>query len=427
VAKPLTVKAVEAFKPQSARREIPDGLLTGLYLVVQPSGAKSWAVRYRANSTPKKLTLGPWPALDLVAARDLGRKALVKVAEGRDPGMEKKERRRAQASGEQDQRDLVEKVVETFIERHAKAKTREASWRETQRILNKDVVPAWRGRRIQDITRHDVIALLDAVVDRGAPTLANRVLAAVRRMFNWCLERGLLTTSPCLDIKAPSAESSRDRVLSAEELRLIWHACEAIGWPFGPLVQLLMLTGQRRDEVGAMRWSEIDLDRRLWTIPRERVKNDQAHQVPLSDPAMAILRSLPKVGGSAGFVFTTTGTTAVGGFSRAKERLDATTLQTMRNEAAEMGRNPAEVLPLPHWTFHDLRRTAASGMARLGINLPVIEKVLNHNSGSFAGIVGVYQRHSFGDEKRAALEAWGQFVESLLRGEALGEAQPDGQ
>ena len=136
-------------------------------------------------------------------------------------------------------------------------------------------------------------------------------------------------------------------------------------------------------------------------------------EVPLSDPAMVILRSLPKVGGSAGFVFTTTSTTAVGGFSRAKERLDATILQTMRDEAAEMGRNLAEVLPLPHWTFHDLRRTAASGMARLGVNLPVIEKVLNHSSGSFAGIVGAYQRHSFADEKRKALDIWGSFVEKL--------------
>jgi integrase len=141
---------------------------------------------------------------------------------------------------------------------------------------------------------------------------------------------------------------------------------------------------------------------------------------------MVILRSLPRVGGSAGYVFTTTGTTAVGGFSRAKERLDATILQSLRKDAAEMGRNPAEVQPLPHWTFHDLRRTTASGMARLGVNLPVIEKVLNHTSGTFAGVVGVYQRHNFADEKRRALELWGSFVERLVANEPAGNVASTG-
>jgi integrase len=136
-----------------------------------------------------------------------------------------------------------------------------------------------------------------------------------------------------------------------------------------------------------MTWSELDLDTKVWTIPRERTKNDMAHEVPLSDPAIEILRSMPKISGRARYVFTTTGTTPVGGFSRAKDRLD-TAVSAMTDRAESLAR----------WTFHDLRRTAASGMARLGINLPVIEKVLNHTSGSFAGIVGVYQRHSFADE-----------------------------
>ena len=259
------------------------------------------------------------------------------------------------------------------------------------------------------------INLLDAVVDRSAPTLANRVLATTRRMFNWCLARGIITASPCADIKPPSPENSRDRVLSDEELRLIWRACDVTGWPFGPLVRLLMLTGQRREEVAGMRWSEVDLDRNLWTIPRERAKNNQAHEVPLSSRAVAVLASIPKVDGPAAYLFTTTGRTAVTGFSRAKGRLDAVIIRALQAEAAATGQNPTEVQPLPRWTFHDLRRTAASGMARLGVNLPVIEKVLNHTSGSFAGVVGVYQRHSFAEEKRAALDAWGQFVENLTR------------
>jgi integrase len=175
------------------------------------------------------------------------------------------------------------------------------------------------------------------------------------------------------------------------------------------LVQLLILTGQRRDEVANMRWSELDLEKRLWTLPKERSKNDTAHEVPLSDAVLSVIGRLKKIAGKPGFLFTTTGEAPVSGFSRAKNRLDALVLSGLHGEATG---------PTPHWTLHDLRRTAASGMARLGINLPVIEKILNHTSGSFAGIVGVYQRHSFADEKRAALETWGRFVEHLVTGES---------
>jgi integrase len=204
-------------------------------------------------------------------------------------------------------------------------------------------------------------------------------------------------------VKAPATEQSRDRVLSDEELALVWQGTDDLGWPFGPLFKLLLLTGQRRAEVAAMRWSEVDLVAKLWTLPKERVKNGTEHVVPLSTVAISILERLPRVKGD--FVFTVTGTTSVSGFARAKSRIDAFMTARAGQAAAES---------LPHWTLHDLRRTAASGMARLGISLPTIEKVLNHTSGSFAGIVGVYQRHSFADEKRAALEAWGGYVEGLM-------------
>ena len=239
--------------------------------------------------------------------------------------------------------------------------------------------------------------LLDKIVDRGSPVMANRTLAALRRMCGWAVERGLIEVSPCEKVKAPSAERSRDRVLSDDEVRALWAGCDAIGWPFGALFRVLLLTGQRRDEVANLRWSELDLDTGLWTLPRERAKNDQVHTVPLSAPVLAILRGLPRVGD---FVFSTNGRTPVAGFSKAKDRIDR----------VMAGTGPA----LPHWVLHDLRRTAASGMARLGITLPAIEKVLNHTSGSFGGIVGVYQRHSFADEKRHALDAFAAFVERLV-------------
>lgn len=400
LAKALTVRAIETLRPSAERREKPDGLLSGLYLIVQPSGARSWAVRYRHHGRPRKLTLGSYPAIDLANARDLARRALVMVAEGRDPAEEK---RKARHTADGRGRDLFENIAAQFIQRYAKANTRESTWTETERLLKRDAIPLWRGKTAQEITRRDVIDLLDRVTDRGSPIMANCVLAAVRRLFGWCVERNIIETSPCVGVRPQTPERSRDRVLSDDELRLVWKACNDIGWPFGPLVKLLVLTGQRRDEVSKMRWPEVDLDANLWTIPRGRTKNDVAHGVPLSGQAIDVFATLPRVSGNSELVFTTTGTTAVGGFSRAKARLDIA-IASMRS--AEQ--------PLPHWTLHDLRRTVASGMARLGINLPVIEKVLNHTSGTFAGIVGVYQRHSFADEKRSALEMWGRFVEELV-------------
>ena len=407
MAKTLTIRTIETFKPGPVRREIPDGLIAGLYLVVQPSGGKSWAVRYRRGGRPRKLTLGSYPAIDLSNARELARKELFAVAEGRDPCQEKKEAKRAAT---EHGRDLFQTVAAQFVERYAKANTRESTWRETERLLRRDVVPAWKDRLVQEIARRDVIELLDKIVDRGSPIMANRTLATVRRMFAWCVERGIVETSPCTSVRAPAHERSRHRVLSDEEIRLVWHASDQIGWPFGPLTKLLILTGQRIGEVSRMRWSEVNFDAAIWTIPRERTKNDIAHEVPLNEQALAVLNSLPKLRGESDLVFTTTGSTAVGGFSRAKNRIDTAIVRSLLSEK-----------PLPHWTFHDLRRTVATDMARLGVDLPVIEKVLNHMSGSFAGIVGVYQRHSFADEKRQALEAWGVFVQGLVGGNKLGE------
>ena len=410
MGKALTALAVDKVKAGPARLEIPDGLLAGLYLVVQPTGAKSWAVRYRHGGRPRKLTLGAYPGIDLGPARELARKALVAVAEGHDPGAEKKAARRAPASRE---RDLFAKVAEQFIERYAKANTRPATWGEMKRILDKEVVPAWRGKTIGEISKRDVIELLDGIVDSKRPILANRTFAAVRGVFNWAKQRGIVESSPCSDVKAPAPEQSRDRVLSDDELRLVWQAAEADGWPFGRLVQMLILTGQRRDEVSESTWSEFNLATRTWVIPRERVKNNQEHEVGLSDQALAVLDRFPRIAGKRKFVFTTSGESSIVGFSRAKRRLDGMVLTAMRKAAADRGENPEQVEPPPRWTLHDLRRTVASGMARLGVALPVIEKILNHTSGSFAGIVGVYQRHSFSDEKRKALETWGRFVETV--------------
>jgi integrase len=384
MAKGLTVRAVEA-ATATERKEIPDGYLRGLFLIVQPTGAKSWAVRYRHHGQSRKHTLGPYPALDLKSARETGAKALRAVAEGRDPGREKAQAR---------QPNSIEAVVEEFLTLHVRRENRPKTARETERLLRRYVLPHWRGRSIDSIARRDVLAVLDRVVANGTPVMANRTLAATGKLFSWALSRDILAASPCAGVKRPIKERPRERVLSDDELKVVWAAAEQIGFPFGKVFQMLVLTGQRLNEVGRMSWPEIKLEHRLWTLPPERVKNDKEHEVPLSSAALDILTSVPRL--SDEIVFTTTGTTPASGFSKAKLRIDA-------------------LAPIPAWRLHDLRRTVASGMARLNINLPVIEKVLNHSSGSFAGIVGVYQRHSFADEKRAALEAWGQFVTDLVR------------
>jgi integrase len=353
-------------------------------------------VRYRSGGQTRKHTLGSYPAIDLTAARKLAATALRAAAEGRDPGREKLQARETAS-------DTVAAVVAQFIDLHSRRSNRPRTVAETQRLFDLHVMPRWRRRLLKDITRRDVLELLDGIVAGGRPVAANRTLTVIKTMFGWAIQRDIVSTSPCVGVKPPTLEQTRDRVLSDDELRGIWLAAERLGGPYASLVKLLALTGQRRDEVARMSWSEVNLDAWLWTLPRERSKNGKPHDIPLSKPAVAVLKSLPRIGDSP-FVLTTNGAVPASNYGKNKRRLDAAI--TARNEGTA----------LPQWQLHDLRRTAASGMARLGINLPVIEKVLNHSSGSFDGIVGVYQRHDFADEKRHALERWGAHVTDLVSG-----------
>jgi integrase len=399
--------------PPSARLETPDGKVAGLYFVQQPSGATSWALRYRAAGVPRKLTLGSFPALDIKAARRAAEEARGAIARGEDPAGEKTAARAAARAEREAEADLIERVAETFIERHAKRATRD--WKETERLLKRNVVERWKGRRLSTITKPQVHDLLDSIVDRGAPIAANRVHTQLNVMGRWAVERGIVTTNPFAGIKAPSSERgrARERVLSDDELRLVWKAAEAIGWPFGPIVKLLALTGARRDEVAQMEWREIDFDRALWTLPAARSKNRREHVFPLSDAALEILRSLPRIERS-GFVFTTTnGRVPVSGFNKAKDRFD----DAIDELRTQIGGEECE--PIEPWVFHDLRRTVATNLQKLGVRLEVTEAVLNHVSGSRAGIVGVYQKHDYATEKRQALDAWARRLEAIVTGAAM--------
>jgi integrase len=222
----------------------------------------------------------------------------------------------------------------------------------------------------------------------------------LRRMCSWAIERGLIETSPCSGIRAPAAETSRDRVLSDDELKAVWRAADALGAPYNAFVKLLILTGARRSEVAGMMWREIDFDAKLWTLPAARAKNATEYQIPLSDSAVQTLQALPRIADSD-LVFTLSGRVPIRGFHNVKTRLD--------------GLMPADT---PTWTLHDIRRTFASGCARLGIAVHVVEAALNHKSGSIKGIAAVYNRYSYDTEKRAAMTAWARHVQVIVSGEA---------
>lgn len=451
MASTLTAKAVEAAKPGAERREIPDGLLTGLYLVVQPTGAKSWAIRYRHAGKPRKLALGPLAPelpgpepepvlgapLTLGGARKIARAQLLEVAAGRDPAAERQAAKAAARDPEAIDRDLVKAVAAQFLERYLKPRAKPNYYKAVSYIFDKDVLPRWGERRIQQLGRRDVLELLDAVIERGAGVQANRVLAAVRKLFSWACERDILVVSPAAGVKPPTPEASRERVLSDDEIRLLWKACGRVGYPFGPLTKLMLLTGTRRDEAAGLRRSEVSGDGALWTLPGARTKNSRPHAVSLSlqaraavaeAPIVALTRAdladgIPRYGKHRDLVFSTTGRAPVSGFAKAKARIDAAMLAIARKAAIDDGQDPDDVNLTP-WTFHDLRRTMASGMAALGVKLPVIERCLNHVSGSFGGVAGVYQRHQFADEMRAAFATWGDHVDALVSDAPVSNVTP---
>ncbi|WP_068111260.1 tyrosine-type recombinase/integrase [Tropicimonas marinistellae] len=416
MARALTAKAVEAAKPdQEKRREIPDPALSGLYLVVQPSGAKSWALRYRYAGKPRKLTLGKWPLMGVAEARAAASDAIDAVEHGRDPSADKRATKAARLEAQLAERDKVKTLICQYDKRHLSTLR---SGKTVRRELDRHVVSQWGDRDVGDIVRRDVIDLLDDLADSGRAVTANRVRAYLSKFFNWCIERDILEASPMTGVKPVAKEKSRDRVLNDDEIRWLWMACEAEGQPWGPMAKVLLLTGQRLGEVTAMTDNEITGD--LWHLTAERTKNGLAHDVPLSKPVRDTLAAVERIVGQGGYIFTTTGRTPVSGFHKARNTLARRMAEVAEGETGQ----PVEI---PHWTFHDLRRTAATGIARLGIPVRVTEAVLNHVSGTGGGIVAVYQRHDYADEKRAALDAWARFVVDLVEGGAdnvvrIGEA-----
>lgn len=368
--------------------------------------ATVYVVKYRTAGKQRWFTIGrhgaPWT---VQTARDEARRLMGEIAAGRDPQSAKETARASNSAG-----TTVAEVFETFFARHV---SQTKVGKEYRGAFENEVLPHWGKRSLDAVTKRDVIRMLDRIVDRGASVRANRVFAYVRKFFNWCVERDLIVTSPCVGVKPPTDERQRDRVHSDEEARLLWLAADKVGWPFGPFLRLLLLTAQRLNEVAGMRWSELDLDRAMWTIPATRAKNGSAHHVPLSPPAVAIIRSIPRFAESD-LVFTTTGRTPISGWTRAKARIDAAIVAIMTEEAVAAGRHASAIKPLPEWRFHDIRRTVTTGLAGMGIAPHVADRILNHVQGTIRGVAAVYNRHQYLDERREALDAWAARLDRIV-------------
>ena len=383
--KALTAKTLEALKPSAKRYEIHDLHCPGLTVRVSVGGQRVFSVKYRYGLKQKRQKLGVYPRITLATARDKAIDILRQVDEGIDPS---KRRRNPDTK--------VEVVCREFVRLHAQARNK--SWREAERILEREFVSTFAQRDIRDIKRWDVLELMDAAIARGSTYQANRILSNIRKLFNWCIERGIVETSPIIGLKAPTKEMSRDRVLHDDEVIRLLRACQNDVYPFRQFVPMLLATAQRRGELAEMRWSEIDLDGKIWVIPADRSKNGKPHVVPLSAYALDIMSEIPRVL-DCDYVFTTTHKSPVSGFSKMLRRL-------------------SEGSQTSGWRLHDLRRTAASGMARASVAPHVVEKVLNHISGTISGVAAVYNRYGYDAEKRDALQDWGQYIAALGRREA---------
>ena len=373
-------------------------------------GRRTWVFFHRLGGKLHRTRLGTFPAMSLGDARAAWRDARENVELGADPTP-------AKAAVNDEKLDTVEKAAEDFLKRHG-TKLRARTRLEYERPIRKLVIAKWGSRTPDDIGRSDVLALIDDVAESSGPIAANRSFAVVRKFWNWCVERGIVDASPCATIKPPAKEKSRDRVLTDKELLQLWPAFDAMKYPFGDCLRVLSLTAQRRGEVATMCWTDLDLetDEPIWTIAAADTKSSREHVVALAPQVVEILRSLPRWDGP--YVFTTTeGDRPISGFSRAKARVDAIVLKTehkaKRKAMKDTDSDRSEAEGMAEWRVHDLRRTAASNMARMGFPPHVVAAVLNHSPGSTQGITAIYNRYRYSDEKRDALTAWANYMETI--------------
>jgi integrase len=421
----LTDRGLQALKPAEpgGRYTVWDTDRAAFGVRVTDRGVKTFIVmrRQAGHRNPVRVALGRYPDdLSLGEARDLADDAKKLLKNGVHPREQKEERRRAK---ERERKDTFESVADAFIARHvAGLRTK----RDAENAIRHDLIPPWRGRPITSITKHDVVEVIEDIISRrGTPGrvcyAAHHSLAYAKKLFAWAAARNYgLENNPCDKIKPGEligAKAKRKRVLTDDEIRLLWKVTGELDYPLAPLIRMLLVTGQRLREVAHGEWREVDAGEALWTIPGTRMKNGDAHEVPLSQLALGILASLPRFQGGTFLFSTTGGKRPVSGFSKFKSRLDKAMLRACRHTLGMpqddralrrvLGLADGETIPRDHcvepFTFHDLRRSMRTRLSALPIPDEVRELMIAHRP---SGLHQTYDLHRYREEKRRGFELW---------------------
>jgi integrase len=407
----LTDRAISALRPRVVRYEVWDEARKGFGVRVTPRGVKSFVWVYHYHGRSRRLTFGTYPRLSLSDAGLKLAAAKQLLDKGVDPGSETVAAHLAERHAE-----TIEELVTAYLDRYARIRKRSA--KEDERILHKDVLPRWARRKAKDITRRDIVRLLNEIVDRGAPIQANRTLTILRRMFKFGVGQAILEISPCNEVEAPSAENERNRALSEEEIGVLWRtlAAAAMEPNVRRVLRLMLVTGQRKAEVMGIHLDEINLDKAQWLLPAARAKNGREHLIPLSGIARQILTEAPP--NEAGYLFPSklTGQPYRGeSIDHATRYLfDSRPIPEAKQKSARKVSTPPLRGVMDRFTPHDLRRTTATRMRELGISRGDVKMVLNHVE---TDVTARYDRYDGLAEKRRALDIWARRLEQIIKGE----------
>ena len=383
--------------PENGRLEIADGKFPGLSIRISKHGIKTFAVRTRVNGRQVRISLGRYPELSLSEARTKAHQVIAEAGEGKEPSLKKPKVSR---------NFLFENVVTNYLKQHCMRYMKESTYRETKRVLNVEFMGKWGNQDIRLLAKPDVVEITNQIFNRPqrdrkkkivspeSPSAANHSFSIIRAFFNWCVGQGLIDVSPCNGLRSPAPKKKRNRVLSDNELLAVWNASSEIGYPYGNIIQLLLLTVQRRSEVASLRWDMLDLKEGVWRVPASENKSGREYLVPLTDMAMGILKNVPRIDERLMFPAQRSDGKVFADWSKSKTRID-------------------KLSGVSGWTVHDLRRTGSTGLAKLGIAPHIKERVLNHLTGELGGIAGVYDVYSYLPEKRAALDLWAEHIATL--------------
>ncbi|EKO3610625.1 integrase arm-type DNA-binding domain-containing protein [Vibrio metschnikovii] len=383
----LTDAGIKRLTTPEKTKDVYDSEVAGLVLRLQPTGTRSWSYTYRLKGKAKRLTIGKYPAVGLKLAREQGRQIRAELDRGGDPVEDRK------AAEREKQTYSFEACANKFVEIYCKPNLR--SWKTIERTLERFAIPEWRGKAAKDIKRRDVVELIDKVASK-TPGQSNHLRAYLSKMYVWLIEREIVETNPVLGVTKRHKVVARDRVLSDEELVALWRVTESEGSVFSQCIRFLMLTGCRRDEASFLSWTEVD--GQFASLPAIRMKAGKDFRIALSTKAQAVLESMPAKGN---YIFTTTGDKPISGWGKAKARID----RLMEEHMGEQ---------IPNWCLHDLRRTAATNMAKLGIRQEVIKRVLGHAASTNDVTLIHYLWHNYDQEALKAVNMWAKYIEQKI-------------